>query len=236
MATRGGDKLRHKRKGKSLIETQRKCKKLSPHPRVLIVCEGKKTEPYYLRSFKRDNKINTANVKVADNTAGSSPNKVLEHAIELYEKSYKEYRKTGMPCFEYIFCVIDKDKHPTYNQTLESARTYKLKKEEHRLEIITSIPCFELWILLHFCYTAKDYYFSAQPSTCKALIHDLKSKPGMAGYEKGLQNIYDLTKDKIEIATTNAQRLETHCQTGNTDSPSTKMHKLLQELKSIKNK
>lgn len=236
MATRGGDKLRQKRKGKSLYETQRKLKSLSPHPRVLIVCEGEKTEPYYLKSFKRDNKINTANVQVADNTAGSSPDKVLNYAIELYEKSCKEVKHTGVPCFEYVFCVIDKDKHPTYEKTLQKAISYKLKNKKHKLEIITSVPCFELWILLHFCYTSKDYYCSAQPSICKALIHDLKSKPGMDGYEKGLQNIYKITKDRIETASVNAQRLEAHCQTGNTDSPSTKMHKLLQELKDIKNR
>ncbi|OPY61749.1 MAG: hypothetical protein A4E57_04133 [Syntrophorhabdaceae bacterium PtaU1.Bin034] len=43
----GTDDLYHKRKAKTARDLARKKATRAPYERVLIVCEGRKTEPYY---------------------------------------------------------------------------------------------------------------------------------------------------------------------------------------------
>src|SRR3954462_14274087 len=53
---------------------------------VLIVCEGTKTEPCYLRELQRVLRLSNANIKVLDRRHGSDPMSVLNAALEEYEK------------------------------------------------------------------------------------------------------------------------------------------------------
>jgi hypothetical protein len=63
---------------------------------VLIVCEGERTEPNYFRAMVDDLQLNTANIVVAKNTAGSSPKTIVEFALKEYGKE-KEYDR--------IYCI-----------------------------------------------------------------------------------------------------------------------------------
>jgi hypothetical protein len=70
------DQLFNKRKAKEVASLKRRQAKRAPYERVLIVCEGAKTEPNYLSALIDDLQLNTANVKVLKNTAGSSPRNI----------------------------------------------------------------------------------------------------------------------------------------------------------------
>ena len=96
---------------------------------------------------------------------------------------------------------------------------------------ITSIPCFEFWILLHFEYTIKQYDIGTG-SICANVIADLKAY--MPRYSKGDEDIYQATKDQLETAITNSKKVVRHCETGGTDMPSTKVHELVEYLKNLK--
>lgn len=54
------------------------------HDRILIVCEGTKTEPKYLTDLVRSLKLSTTYIKVTPSLSGSGPKKVLEHALKLF--------------------------------------------------------------------------------------------------------------------------------------------------------
>ena len=218
----GSDQLFHKRKARTSAVLKRKKAKRSSYDMVLIVCEGEKTEPNYFRALIDDFQLNTANIVIADNSEGSSPINIVNSALEEYRKG-KEYDR--------IYCVFDKDRHTTYNIALDKIRRAKLGKG-HRIIATTSVPCFEFWLLLHFTYTTRQ--FDTHPgSICANVISDIKTY--LPDYEKGDVNIYKATKDSLETAITNCKRVDRHCETADTDMPSTKVHELVEYLKNIKN-
>ncbi|MGU9957110.1 MAG: hypothetical protein ACNYPI_05595 [Arenicellales bacterium WSBS_2016_MAG_OTU3] len=71
----GSDNRFHKRKAKSDGQLGRRTAKRSPYEKVLIVCEGAKTEPNYFKGCIQFYKLNTANVEI-DGAGGSSPKSV----------------------------------------------------------------------------------------------------------------------------------------------------------------
>ncbi len=188
---------------------------------VLIVCEGEKTEPNYLKALIDDFQLNTANVVVANNIAGSSPRSIVNFALKEYRKE-KEYDR--------VYCVFDKDRHTTYDNALDRIRSVRLGKG-HTIVAITSVPCFEFWLLLHFVYTTKQFD-TAPGSICANVITDLKSH--IPGYAKGDVDIYQVTRDKLDTAINRSKRVALHCETGGTDMPSTKLHEIVEYLRDLK--
>lgn len=221
----GTDQLYYKRKARKLKEHQRRLACRDPYDTVLIVCEGEKTEKNYFDALIGDLKLNTANVKVAKNSSGSAPKTVVEFAIKTYEESSGDFDK--------VFCVIDKDNHTTYFEALNIVQNVQLKPG-NTIDVISSIPCFEYWLLLHFRHTSKNYY-SGPGSVCARVISDLKKFPNMSGYQKGDKNIYKMLKDKLDDAIKNAKIIAQNCKGCGTDNPSTKIHELVIYLQNLKN-
>lgn len=81
----GSEDLFHKRKARSSAALQRQQRERSRMPRFLIVCEGTKTEPHYLRELRDTLRIRPQMVCIAPND-GSSPNRVVDHALWLYQE------------------------------------------------------------------------------------------------------------------------------------------------------
>lgn len=189
---------------------------------VLIVCEGEKTEPNYLRSLINDLQLNTANIKILGNSAaGSSPRAIVDFALQEYKKD-REYDR--------IYCVFDKDRHTTYDQALDVINRARMGKR-HRILATTSVPCFEFWLLLHFTCTTKAFD-TGLGSICAKVISDLKAH--IPGYEKGDADIYNATKDRLGTAIKNAKSVAKHCEVAQTDMPSTKMYELIEFLQNLK--
>ena len=118
----GTDDLFHKRKAKSKRHLERQKAKRAPYERVLIVCEGAKSEPNYLREIIDYLELNTANIEI-DGNSGSSPASVFTYA----KKRYQDEKRQGDE-YDKVFCVFDKDTHTTYTQTLDHIR----KSQTHR--------------------------------------------------------------------------------------------------------
>jgi hypothetical protein len=220
----GGDKLFHKRKARKLADHTRQLAKRDPYDKVLIVCEGEKTEPNYFSRLVDHLRLNTANVKIADNTTGLAPQTVAKFAITEY-KIAKDYDK--------VYCVIDKDRHPLFDQALDIIRRARLAKG-HTIKAVVSTPCFEYWLLLHFIKTTKDYYRGPGP-VCKRVISDLKKQQGMANYEKGSNDVFDLTVSRLNQAIKNSKEILADRKTAGTDNPSTNAHELIEYLQNLKN-
>lgn len=212
----GTDNLHHKRKAKSLESLARRASKRSSYDRVLIVCEGKKTEPYYFLGLIRHYKINSANIEV-DGSSGSSPCKVYERALDVA----KQEEINGNP-FDRVYCVFDKDSHSTYSETLRKI------SETENFYAANSVPCFEYWLLLHFVYTTKGYARSGKKSIADAVITDLKKH--ISDYTKGREDIFEELVDKIEVAKSNSKRSLREALINKTDNPSTNIHDVIEYL------
>ena len=216
----GGDKLFKKRKARKLSGHSRKRPRRDPYDVVLIVCEGR-TEENYFKGLVNELQLNTANVLIPNNTTGSSPRNVVDFAVEKYNQTKD---------FDHVYCVIDKDNHSQYQQALDFIRRKKLRKG-HAIHAITSVPCFEFWILLHYAMTTQSFY-RGPGSACRHVIRELKQF--IPDYEKASGSLFHMIKDRMDTAIHNARTVITHCACAVTDDPSTRIHELVLYLRQLK--
>lgn len=175
--------MAHKTRSVTLERTSKRKRLLR---RILIVCEGEKTEPSYFKAFpEKPDVFDSLDVEgIGNNTVY-----VVKKAINLRDKAIKE----GNPYIE-AWAVFDKDDFP--QKDFESA--IKIAAE-NKIRVAYSIECFELWYLLHFNYYdtgmhRTDYY--------DKLTVLLKQK-----YEKNNENMYALLKSRMDTAIKNASKL-----------------------------
>lgn len=207
---------------------------IKPLERILIVCEGEATEPLYFSFLIEHFKLSTADVKVTGD-GHSCPYHVVTDAEKLYNKSLSNKK-----VYDKVFCVIDRDSHARYDEALTYIRTLP----SDIFYIINSIPCFELWLLLHYEYTIKSFDKTAKRSICESLIKD-DLRRYLPNYEKNISNLTDeerayiFNDDNIKTAISNAEKGLSYCKKHEIDNPSTKIHTLLcilQELKDNRKK
>ncbi|MCF6346619.1 MAG: RloB family protein [Thiomicrorhabdus sp.] len=182
----GTDNLHHKRKAKLNSDLKRKKAKREPYDRVLIVCEGEKTEPHYFSELKDHYRLNSANIKITGD-CGSSPCSVLDKAEELQDQESKKG-----DAYDKIYCVLDKDCHTSYRETVSKINDLK----EEGFEAVTSVPCFEYWLLLHFDYVTHPYCKTENKSICDKVIQELKLY--LPDYEKGTSGLFVSLLDKMD--------------------------------------
>lgn len=146
--------------------------------KVLIVCEGARTEPNYFKSFRVYKDCHIVG-------SGSNTLSVVKEAIRLKkENSYSE-----------AWCVFDRDSFPA--SRVKAALNLA---EQNNIKCAFSNESFELWYVLHFEYldtqiTRADY--------CKKLTNLLGKK-----YEKNNASIYEEILDRQDQALKFAKKLE----------------------------
>lgn len=183
----------------------RKNGRRAPYDRILIVCEGSKTEPNYFNEIKQFYRLHTANVEVQHSSLGTCPLQIVKSAEELFlnGNSGKGIQKQA---FEQVYAVFDRDDHKEYFNARNKADTLdgKLKNDlnkKAKFKAISSVPCFELWLLLHF----ED--IQAPMHRDDALTRLKKYLPH---YTKGKIGTYDATKEQRFLAIERAEKLPEH--------------------------
>jgi hypothetical protein len=116
---------------------------VDPRPRILVVCEGEKTEPIYFEGLAREEEVRLLRVEVVP--SGGVPKSVVERAVSMKRDALREARRQRDDNLAYdeVWCVFDVDEHPKLPEALDQARA-------NEVQIVLSNPCFELWIVLHF--------------------------------------------------------------------------------------
>jgi len=140
----------NRRKAKGIQSLKRRNSNRPQYLKVLVICEGEKTEPYYFEEPKRYYHLPSAIIEICS-SRGSDLWSLFTFAQERYHGKAED---TGDP-FNQVYCVFDKDEHNAYRNTLEAIRK---ASPRNTFEAIHSVPCFEYWLLLHFTYTTKPYY------------------------------------------------------------------------------
>ncbi|SCZ84374.1 RloB family protein [Nitrosomonas mobilis] len=219
----GTDNLFHKRKAKSAKGLQRRIARRDPYAKVLIVCEGEKTEPRYFQDLRNHYGLNTANIEVCGE-CGSDPNSVLQFATQ----RYREEKDAG-DAFDQVFCVFDKDIHANYDEALNAIAK---AQPRNTFVVMNSVPCFEYWLLLHFIYSTRPYLALPGNSAGNQVLSELRGY--LPDYEKGANNIFAMLLDQLEFAKSNAERSLNEAQANVTDNPTTRIHELVNFLQEIK--
>ncbi len=214
------ESMRNNRSAKSL---QRPKPKRDPYASLLIVCEGEKTEPSYLTEIVNKHRLNSANIKIIGKECGAAPCSIVEFA--------KKHGKTGD--YDQVYCVFDRDMHVSFAKAVQQVKDLNASPRYPQFTAITSIPCFEIWLLLHFKYTEKSFYGSRISSTpCQEVIRLLKSH--IPNYEKKSDNIYEMTFNQVSTATANAEKLRIFVKDTGSEDPVTNMDLLVNKLRTLK--
>ncbi|MEP6588211.1 MAG: RloB family protein [Polaromonas sp.] len=221
----GSDDLFHKRKARTIDKLERKVKTRLQSQRFLIVCEGTKTEPNYFNELVASLGIRPQTVRIAPNN-GSSPDRIVEHALKLYEDD-----ALSGDSFDKVFCVFDRDMHTTFDAAVQRVHDLKKAKKSKPFEAITSSPCFEYWLLLHFGLTDQPFHAAGKKSVCDNLVVQLRKKPGFKNYNKGQQGVYAMLKgEKTSTAIAAAQQVRQSAEATGQKNPLTHVDTLVKAL------
>ena len=192
------------------------------YDKILIVCEGEKTEPNYFNEIVGHYRLSVANV-VVTGKCGSNPKSVFEKAKQLY----KEEKNKG-DSYDKVYCVFDKDEHVNFEEICYSINK---KRPSDTFFCITSIPCFEYWLLLHYKDTSAPFFKTQNKSASDKVIEELKKYD--KSYKKKNTGIFLETIDMLDEAIERAERIYKQ-QHDEHPNPSTKVHELVDVLKNIK--
>ena len=135
-------------KARQTKQLARKSGRREGYDRILIVSEGRKTEPLYLNEIRTKYRLSTTNVQVQHSQYGTSALQVVEYAEHLL-KNGDENKYIEPHAFEQVFVVFDRDDHITYHQALSKAAALNGKlrndlKQPVSVQAIVSLPCSEL--------------------------------------------------------------------------------------------
>lgn len=219
----GSENLFHKRKAKNAKSLQRKGARRSAYKKILIVCEGEKTEPNYFEGAREYYELNTVNVEVRGD-CGSDPMSIVSFA----KQRYREEKDAGDP-FDQVYCVFDKDGHATYTRAID-VLTSATPKDTYFT--INSVPSFEYWLMLHFVYSTRPYTALRGNSSGNQVLTELKNY--IPDYEKGRRMIFAELIKQLEQAKNYAKRALQDSERNQTDNPSTRVHELVEVLQKLK--
>ena len=193
----------HRRAGNIKSGRNRQVAILEKRRRILIVCEGTKTEPNYFNSIIDFYKLNGS--VISGETVAFAVEGTGRSTLNLV--SYAEKRQMrGADKFDTIWCVFDKDDFA--NDDFDNAIA---KCQSHNyLRVAWSNEAFELWYVLHFEYLnssparnegkARRYYEEQLDVMFKQI--------GPDKYNKNDGNVFELLgSERLNKAIVNAKKL-----------------------------
>lgn len=187
-----------------------------PRSIILIICEGK-TEQDYFEAARIKYELTTAEIMLAENTKGSAPISVVECA---------EHKCKEEGGYDSVYCVFDRNGHESFDRAREKIKNLSNRSNKPLpIEEAISIPCFELWVLLHFERTDAPF------NQCSAVFQRI-CEHHIPGYEKANPVISRGLMEKMEDAIGNAEWLEEQAKNNNYN-PYTSVHRVIQHFQSV---
>ena len=182
-------------KHRQASQLARKKDQRAPYDRILIVTEGSKTEPNYFNEIRVANKLHTANVQVEPSAFGTEPIQIVEYAESLFLNG-DDSKDIQPRAFEEVYVVFDRDDHLTYHNALTKTDALNLKyrndnNQKVAFKSIASVPCFELWLLLHFEEVHAPIH--------RDVVYE-RLTVYLPNYQKGDVGHYAITKPQIHLA------------------------------------
>lgn len=186
-------------------------------PLVLVVCEDAKSSKTYLEDASRHFRA-YAQVEFV-HPGKTDPLGVVSSGVK---------RAKG---FDHVYCVIDRDSHHEPN-FLEALALGEANKD--KVTVLTSYPCFEFWLLLHFEYTRAPFMPAGGVSAADRVLQSLKTKPDMAAYAKGkVGGLFEKLLPLLPDARKHAPRTVMEGVADAEMNPSTPLHLLIDRLEGL---
>ncbi len=199
------------RNAKSFRRTKAKFK---PQPRVLVICEDSKSSKNYLE----DASIHYRSHALVEfsHCGRTDPLGIVEAALKRASD------------FDAVFCVIDRDTHQNFDEAIALAHA------SGKLSVLTSYPCFEFWLLLHFVYSRAPFMAAGANSAADRVVTELRKHPGMDAYAKGDKTSYfSRLLPQLEEAEKRALRALADAELVGEKNPSTSLHVIVEKLRRL---
>jgi len=164
------------------------------YPTILIACGGE-SERAYFEDIRKETW--QRGVRITVKVYGKAPATIAKKL-----RGEKEV-------FDKIYCVIDNE-----------FPSKQIKQLEKYGEVILQTPCFEVWVYIHYAYTAAQL-------SAKEWVNKVKEK--LPAYKKG-ESCWAETKPQLIAACKNAGQLDKECPNTNSN-PSVNIHHIISELK-----
>lgn len=193
------------------------------HARILIVCEGEKTEPNYFEAIRQKLRLPSVDIRVMQSSFGTAPKQVVDCALETLEK--EEYER------DFVFCVFDQDSHHSFVEAIQQAETINKSLQDSRKAVvfraIPSVPCFEIWLLMHYIPVTREI---------ERTEVSRKLKEHLRGYKKACDFAYERTAHLVETAFQNAaavKRNKAYLDDSQSRRPYTEVDDVVRKLKNL---
>ena len=208
------------RNPRSQREQRRGAPRLAPKKRLLIVCEGTKTELLYFIEACNELGINKG-LAVVDVVPGNGSNPV--NVVGTAAKLRKAELKSGN-AFDAVYCAMDRDEHARFDETMDRARALGI-------EAIVSVPSFEYWLLLHFRDTSAPIVREGTRSPGDCCLRALQAE--WASYTKGHKHVFRDLAARLPDARLRATRRLIAAERDGSHNPSTRVHLLIDALEAL---
>lgn len=194
--------------------------------KYLIVCEGERTEPNYFTTLKKNLPKGLVDIDIEG--TGANTLSLVDIAIRLkHEQAERAKRSIIQRPYDHVWVVFDKDDFPdvNFNNAIFKARSNKIK-------VAYTNEAFELWYLLHF-----EFHNTA---ISRHQYYPLLTRYIGREYAKNAEDMYDLLAEigneaqAIKWASVLLKRSNLHNPAAS--NPSTKVHRLIEELNRYKTK
>ena len=124
----------------------------SGEERLLVLCEGEKTEPQYLKAFIAQYDLPADRITVRCVKGAQAPLAMAKWASgEMRYASHLVASGSEKRPYTEVWCVFDRDLHADFDAALDFLRS------EPNVHAVPSNPCFELWLIHHFTPRRKAY-------------------------------------------------------------------------------
>ena len=192
--------------------------KREPYDRVLIVCEGEKTEPLYFQELADRYRLSMMNIVIVG--SGSDPGTVVRRAKKERDKERRRGEK-----YDRVYCVFDRNEHEHFEGACKEAR-------DSGVQLARSWPCFEFWLLLHFRFSRRPFEKSGRRSAAQSCVDEVCRC--LPSYAKGASEIFHRLEERLERAKAHAARAWADAKATSELNPSTEVHQLVDYLQSLK--
>lgn len=187
-----------------------------PRAVTLIVCEGE-TELAYFKALRSHLHLTNAEVLLPPDTTGRAPLQLVDYAIKKCSDS------AGYDC---VFCVFDRDSHGSFAQArAEIGRLANRTRNRLPIREAVSIPCWEIWVLLHFEQTDAPFV------DCADVMRRITARH-LPHYAKADERVSQELIQRIDSGLVNAAWLEGRRERAD-GNPSTSVHHVVEHLCSV---
>lgn len=197
----------------------------NPIQKIVIACEGSKTEPGYFESIRRELRLRTLQIIVLRHQGRTDPRSIIERVIEERKEMKSNQAWTEG---DSAWAVFDGDEH--IEQSPDNWRSAIDLATKQKIKLAITNPCFELWYLIHF----QDYFAQITRDRVINLLgkHIPNYDKSMCLYPKPLK---PLTEQAIQRAERIAAQIERDELDEHSNPCCSGLPKLIQSLLGLEN-